>query len=456
MTMASATDISRATAIELLERAPEVERRLGTTIAGSYRIVRHIGSGGSSHVFAAEHTRLGKPVAVKILRAEVAVSQRAALRFRREATAIARLQHEHIVSVIDCGELDERIPFLVMELLEGEDLRSLLRREGPLPARRAVQIVIEACRALAAVHAAGLIHRDLKPENLFITHRSGGEDWCKVLDFGVAKQETSVATAQDSLIGTVRYMAPEQLSDSSAVDPTTDVYALGAILYECLAGAPSSDAVSVHEIMYQIMNREPTPLLERCPHLPPALAQAVHRALARERERRPQSAAEFAALLQDACERGGSSATAGATVSDRTLIRPAHPSWSSRRRGLFSLAMVGALGTVGFALGLFAHPLATSSAQAVDHPGPRASSTASPPAKNASRPTPEDPSVVTLAEPKLSTLRRTDETPSAGERPPARREVVRPALGRNAAAADEPKRPAVRVGGFDPANPYSD
>jgi eukaryotic-like serine/threonine-protein kinase len=277
-----------------------IEARVGLVVGGTYRIKRHIGSGGSSHVFEAEHTRLGRLFAVKLLRPDLCRSEKAAQRFRREARAVARLQSEHVVSVIDCGELDDQTPYLVMELLEGEDLRFLLNRVSRLPARRAVQIVIEACRGLSAVHAAGLVHRDLKPENLFIARRSTGQDWCKVLDFGVAKMEASFSTAQGAILGTARYMAPEQLVNSAAVGSHTDVYALCAILYECLAGRPLHHGETVQEVMYSVMNREPAVQADLDPMLPPALVEAVTRGLAKDPSVRPKNTQELATLIENA------------------------------------------------------------------------------------------------------------------------------------------------------------
>jgi serine/threonine protein kinase len=273
-------------------------RHVGTVVANSYRIVRHIGSGGSSHVFEAEHVRLGKPFAIKVLKPEIQ-GRKAAQRFCREARAIARLQSEHIVSVIDCGVLEDDTPYLVMELLQGEDLRCLLRREHVLAPRRAAQIVIEACRGLSEVHEAGLVHRDLKPENLFIARRATGEDWCKVLDFGVVKMETTESTARGSIVGTVRYMAPEQLADVASVAPATDVYALGAILYECLCGEPLHGGDTVQEVMYQVMNVPAVGLATLRPELPPALVAVVERALEKPAQQRLQSVAALAELLSE-------------------------------------------------------------------------------------------------------------------------------------------------------------
>ncbi len=298
--MAPATDDATSQDGDASGTRSVLEMHVGQLVAGTYRIVSHIGSGGSGHVFAAEHVRLGKLFALKLLRNDRDSGRRAAQRFRREAKAIARLSSEHVVSVVDCGELEDHTPYLVMELLAGEDLRSLLNREGPLPMRRAVQIAIEACRGLAAVHEAGLVHRDLKPENLFIARRSGGEDWCKVLDFGVAKMDASLSTTRGAIIGTVRYMAPEQLSDAESVGPATDVYALGAVLFECLTGSPLVDGSAVQEVMYCIMNVEPRPLRDLVPTLPGAVADIVERCVAKPVDERPASAAELARLLSAA------------------------------------------------------------------------------------------------------------------------------------------------------------
>lgn len=285
-------------------------KSIGTVVAGTYRLTRHIGSGGSSHVFEAEHVRLGKPFAVKLLRPELDPTRQTAQRFRREARAIARLSSEYIVSVVDCGELPDHTPYLVMELLEGEDLRSLLQREGSLPARRAVPIAIEACRALTAAHAAGLVHRDLKPENLFISRRATGEDWCKVLDFGVAKMDASMSTTQGAIVGTVRYMAPEQLADGTKVGAAADLHALGAILYECLSGRAAHAGESIQEVMFSVLNKEPSALKE----VPDSVSAVVLQCLAKDAARRPQNARALEELLAGALD-----VPAAATASQYTL-----------------------------------------------------------------------------------------------------------------------------------------
>jgi serine/threonine protein kinase len=450
--MDSATDMSARVAAKA-EPQPEIERRLGTVVAGSYRIVDHIGSGSSSHVFVAQHTRLAKQLAIKILRSELAGSPRAALRFRHEALATAKLHHEHIVSVLDCGELDDRAPFLVMELLEGEDLRGLLRREGVLPVRRAVQLVIEACRALSAVHDAGLIHRDLKPENLFITRRSTGEDWCKVLDFGVAKSDTGLTTADGAIIGTVRYMAPEQLSDSRGVDATTDVYALGAILYECLAGAPLWDGATTQETMYQIMNRVPAPLFERSPRLPRALVQVVHASLDRDRSRRPQSMAELAKLLTAALNASGPQTATNATMPDEAeaAIAPPRRAWLSQL-AVFALGGVFATGC-SLGLDLLIRPFEAAAPMAVQRSRLASAKTSLVVHPNPPAATP----TATSSEAKLTeaSVAAAPGATSEVARSRATQKVLRIAH-KQPADLDTEGRQAHRVAGFDPANPYGD
>jgi len=268
--------------------------RSGETIAETYHLLECIGSGGMGDVYAAEHLRLGKQFAVKLLRSRGAERED---RFRREARAIARVESEHVVSVVDSGEARDGTPYIVMELLRGRDLRDLLAEVAPLPVPRAVSLLRGACAGVAAVHRVGLVHRDLKPGNLFVTKRANGEDWCKVLDFGVAKIDTASSTVNGGLVGTVKYMAPEQLENGAAAGVTVDVYALGAILYECLSGEAPHVGVSVQELMFKIMNEAPISLSERSPHVPAELGAVVARALEKHPSKRFASVDEFALAL---------------------------------------------------------------------------------------------------------------------------------------------------------------
>jgi serine/threonine-protein kinase len=247
-------------------------------------------------VYEAEHLRLGNRVAVKLLRTTGRGERSSVERFRHEAQRVAALSSDHIVKVFDCGELANGTPFLVMERLLGEDLRSLLEREGKLPVRRAVELAIGACRGLSAAHAAGLVHRDLKPANLFVVRTADALDSCKILDFGVSKALVSDATAGGTLLGTVRYMAPEQLEDAASARATADVYAVGAILYECLTGTPPQTGETLQELMFNILHRPIVPPSDLC-SLPEELERVVLKALSRDKAARYQRAELMARAL---------------------------------------------------------------------------------------------------------------------------------------------------------------
>jgi len=443
-----------------LEQSQKMRRArtpVGSLIADTYKIVGCVGSGGMSDVFAAEHVRLKKLFAVKLLRQDIGIGQRAANRFRREARAIAALKSEHVVSVVDCGQLDDGTPYLVMELLEGEDLRSLLRRTTQLPVRRTVQIVVEACQGLTVVHAAGLVHRDLKPENLFISRRAKGEDWCKVLDFGVAKMDASQSTAHGVIVGTVRYMAPEQLANSASVSPATDVYALGAILYECLAGQPLHKGESVQEVMYSVMNSEPVPLSMLRPGLPQSVSLTIAQCLSRDAASRPSTTAELAALLLEAVPLGPAWLDANSTVAELdegslSFARGARGSAQKTRTWKFWVPLAALLAATSAAAG-WAAAVRTMAPPLVPRAGLSRTTLETPPTAvfqpavvaNRTEGTAPVASLPVLAQPP---------EPSKGAGAPA---AVR---ARNSApravASQAPPHRSVAAGRFDPANPYAD
>lgn len=328
--------------------------RDGTVFAGTYQVVRRIGSGGSGHVFEVEHLRLGKHFALKVLRNDT-TSRKASQRFRREARAVARLRSEHIVSIVDCGELEGGTPYLVMELLEGEDLRRLLEREGALPARRAARIALDVCRGLSVVHAAGFVHRDLKPENLFVTRHTTGEDLCKVLDFGVVKMESSLSTTEGSIVGTVRYMAPEQLTDATTVGAPADIYAVGAILYECLLGRPLACGKTVHELMYGVMNATPKSLRKELPSLPASLAALVERCISKDAGKRPPSADYIASVLEQFLTRDVTPASSSHTTIEHVARPVAVNRDGATQRFRWANARLGFALIVGAGFGWLSH-----------------------------------------------------------------------------------------------------
>ncbi len=256
----------------------------GEVVADKYRIVRRLGQGGMGAVFEAQHTLLERRFAIKFLRPQLAGSADMLTRFRREALAAGRVEHDHVVAVTDFGVLPTGVPYLVMEYLAGEPLSALLQREGPLTVPRAVSLVVQACSGVMAAHAQGVVHRDLKPDNLFVCLR-GGREHVKVVDFGIAKLKWDSAcgttiTRTGASLGTPHYMSPEQARGESSLDQRTDVYSLGAVLYECLCGRRPHPGNTYNGILFHILTRQPVPLAEQEPMVPPGLASVVERAMA--------------------------------------------------------------------------------------------------------------------------------------------------------------------------------
>lgn len=270
---------------------------LHAVVDGRYRVVEMIGAGAMGSVYRAEHLKLGTSFALKVLRPELADDARMVERFLRESRAAASVVSEHVVPIVDSGTLPDGLPYFVMQLLPGSDLRALLESLGRLSPARAVNIAIDTCRGLAAAHAVGLVHRDLKPANLFVTRGDDGRDVVKILDFGVAKHLDSNTTRPGALIGTARYMAPEQIGLEVPVGPATDLFALGVILYECIAGDVPFAGDTAERVLYKTMTSDPVPLGERCESLPNGLAEIAARALQKDPSRRFPSAAAFAEAL---------------------------------------------------------------------------------------------------------------------------------------------------------------
>jgi serine/threonine-protein kinase len=276
---------------------------VGTVVGGKFRIDRAIASGASGDVYEALHLGLGSPVAVKVLRPgvpETAHIRRK--RFVREARVAARIQSDHVVRVFDIVAPEEGLIYIVMELLSGETLAERVKRVGAMPPAEAVGYVLQAAKPLAQMHDAGIVHRDVKPSNVFLARDGEGKERLKLLDFGIAafqqpvRGESSI-TLTDAIVGTPRYMAPEQVRASKDVDARADVWALGVTLYELLAGGPPFDGQTVLAVLNQIEQQEPPLLAERQPRVSLDLANVVHRCLAKDPERRPADARALAEAL---------------------------------------------------------------------------------------------------------------------------------------------------------------
>jgi len=279
---------------------------IGELVAGKYRIERVIGQGGMGVVVAAMHEQLGQRVAIKMLLQEAKASPNALARFLREARAAASIRGEHVARVLDVGEMEGGAPYIVMEYLEGRDLAETLAKGGPLPVEEAVAYVLQACEAIAEAHAAGIIHRDLKPSNLFVTAGPDGTPLVKVLDFGISKALLSSGTGTgsenkltttSSFVGSPVYSPPEQLVQSSDVDARADIWSIGTILFEALAGRAPFVGDSVMHVASRIFNESPTPLSELRPDLPPELSAVVMRCLRKRREDRYTDVSELALAL---------------------------------------------------------------------------------------------------------------------------------------------------------------
>jgi eukaryotic-like serine/threonine-protein kinase len=274
----------------------------GTMIARKYRVERTIGRGGMGIVVEALHVDLDTRVAIKFLLPEFMSYSEASERFMREARAVAKLQTHHVARVLDVASLESGEPYMVMELLDGEDLACHAAEAGPLAIGECIDHIVQACEALAEAHTLGIVHRDLKPANLFLTRRPDGAPFIKLLDFGVSKMLTGDTgnvslTQTTTILGSALYMSPEQMRSSKSVDHRTDIYAIGACLFEIIGGRPPYFADSFPELCAKIYTEPPEPLQDLRPEVPDGLVEVLEKSIAREPEDRYQSVAEFVHAL---------------------------------------------------------------------------------------------------------------------------------------------------------------
>jgi serine/threonine-protein kinase len=297
---------------------------VGTVLGGKYRIERVLGTGGIAVVAAAYHLQLQCTVAIKYLLAEALEYPEIVERFSREARAAARIRGEHVARVIDVGVFDDGAPYIVLEYLEGVDLEQLVRQRGPLPVAEAVRYVLQACEAIAEAHAANIVHRDLKPANLFLAKGPDRRRKVKVLDFGVSKILDEPMTDPARILGTVVYMPPEQLHTSSDVGPSADIWSLGVILYELLAGKPPFTGRTVVTIARRIGVNTPEPLGEIRRDVPKRLEAVIQRCMRSNPDERPASVLELAVALAPFAEsRDRDSVRAINVVLNGSLAPPA-------------------------------------------------------------------------------------------------------------------------------------
>ena len=277
--------------------------REGDILAGKYRVDRLLGVGGMGAVVAAHHIQLDDRVAIKFLLPEVRENGEAVARFLREARAAVKIKSQHVARVSDVGTLDNGLPYMIMEYLDGSDLDRWLAEKGPLPVGQACELVLQACEAIAEAHALGIVHRDLKPANLFVIRRPDGVQSIKVLDFGISKVPQSTTrpglTRTAMVMGSPLYMSPEQIESSRDVDQRTDIWALGVILYELTTGSVPFEGTMFAELAMRIITQPPVPLRDKCAHAPEGFERVILKCLDKDPARRFQSVADLAEALSE-------------------------------------------------------------------------------------------------------------------------------------------------------------
>jgi serine/threonine-protein kinase len=339
---------------------------IGLVLAGKYAVKRRIGEGGMGLVYEGVHREIDKRVAIKVLRDDLSRRPEVVARFRQEAKSASRIGHENIVDISDFGETARGASYFVMEFLEGEDLANVLGRDVTVDPERACAILLQCCRALSATHAKGIVHRDIKPENIFLTKRDGKDDFVKIVDFGIAKMsdiETDGApgrklTKTGMIFGTPEYMSPEQAAGRE-LDHRVDVYALGIILYECVAGRVPFEGDTFMGILTQHLFAELPPIREINPAatISRELELVIRKALAKEPDERYQDTEELADAIRCALEGRLSPATAmtpssvgsaGSLGNLDPIPRRKAPRWMWLAT---ALGAVGALGWVALGSG---------------------------------------------------------------------------------------------------------
>jgi len=277
---------------------------VGTVLGGRYRITGRLRAGGVAELYEATHVQIGQRFAVKVLKPEFLGHAELAERFLTEARAASAVGHPGIVQVLDFGHLRTGEPYLVMELLQGEDLKQLLERKKRLTEPEAITIALHVLDALGAAHKAGVLHRDLKPENVVLVRGPEGRPWAKLIDFGIARVTSRDPAARrltrhGTVMGTPAFMAPEQARGSVHVDARADLYSVGVMLFEMLTGELPFRGASPTEVMVRLLQDDFPRPRQVCPEVSPEMEQVILRATAKKPENRYASAAEFVAALRE-------------------------------------------------------------------------------------------------------------------------------------------------------------
>lgn len=297
----------------------------GHVLDGKYRVERVLGMGGMGVVVAARHVVLKTGFALKLMRREATRDEESVERFLREARAAVRLKSQHCVRVIDVGRLQGGAPYMVMELLVGQDLANLVGEKGARSPPEAVDYILQACEGIAEAHALGLVHRDIKPQNLFVTRGLDGMPLVKVLDFGLAKSikstpEVRSLTNTTAVMGSPVYMSPEQMRASRDLDAQSDLWSLGVVLYELLTGRTPFEGATLPELCSSVLNEAPAPMPS---DIPRGLMRVIVRCLQKDPRRRYADVAELAVALEEFASAPGAAARIRAVLdTPRTDLEP--------------------------------------------------------------------------------------------------------------------------------------
>jgi len=444
--------------------------RAGQELGGTYRLTRILGEGGMGQVWEAQHVRLPKRFAVKFLHAEALRNADVFARFRREAEIASAIGNAHIVDVVDFNHDAEGVPYMVLEFLDGEDLAARLVRRGPLSVDEAVAIAEQVAGALEAAHAKGIVHRDLKPQNIFLVRFEDRDDFVKVLDFGISKvlDSASSMTKTGAIFGTPNFMSPEQVDGQiSQIDGRTDIFALGAILYEMLTGKGAFDAPTISAVFNQVCHKEPEPIATLRPEVPERVRSVIARALQKQRDLRFASMADLRGELLGPAARprtgashppaGGAHAAPSTTLQQSTGQLPTLAAPGKRRSWVLPAVGAGvAMVALGLVLALRGAPPDAVPTAAVVPEAPASAVAPAPPTPVPVPPTPEPaPPVAVPAEPAAAPTPTTEPAPSQR---PRRRDKPEPVVTPTGPALpDPPKEPPAKIPDAGvPAQPAND
>ncbi|MGH7470462.1 MAG: serine/threonine-protein kinase, partial [Longimicrobiales bacterium] len=287
------------------ESSPTSSLQIGSVLAGRYRILSRLGDGAMGSVYLAEHLKIGRKDAIKVLRDSLAGDAESMARFVRGARGVSRIRHENVCTIYDFSDTAEGVQFLAMEYIPGLTLREVLTQQGTVPLERALGITVQAAGALQAAHDAGIVHRDLKPANIMLMTRRDGSDLVKVVDFDIAKAEDDTSESEVTrfgfVVGTPEYMSPEQLTGES-LDGRSDVYSLALVVYRMLTGLLPFRVENTREMLVSRLTQDPMTLAQLAPgsSFPPSLQIALDAALKRNPKERTPSAAAFAKAMTEA------------------------------------------------------------------------------------------------------------------------------------------------------------